>query len=200
MATYADFLAQIRRDLEEPVAGVWADASIMYWTNSVSADFARKTKLFRDSISISAVVDQYIYTLSAYTLEPIGVFYENTELVRTELASWPPQESTTGTPRKYAVDGVSMYVWPIPDATGDITLFYYRIPEPITAGTDTMPFQSMYDATLEYGVLAKAFEQTGDWQSAGEYMARYNQGVLDAQNQGSMQRQARRSVNPVEVY
>lgn len=201
--TYLEFLAQIRREMEEPSEGVWSDSSFLVWTNQAARDFAKRTKCKRDEQYGTAVVGQYSYEMPDYTLEPVAVYYDNLMLRREDFDRWhniSTFDSTSGTPTTWASDGTSLFLWPTPASAGEIRYFRYRYPDPITEDDD-LPFDGEFDDALAYYVKAKANEQVNDWQSAAELRGLYFESVDRAIGQQGIQRQSLLvSTAPREVY
>ena len=202
MATYGDFQAQLRAQLEEPSPGIWQDSSLLYWTNEGAKDIARKTRIMRDEQYTTAQIGQNSYELPEYTLEPVAVYYDDTMLTREDFSDWYSLTSygERGTPVAYAVTDDALHLRPAPDAELEIRYFRYRTPDEITDTTDDMPFKSDYNTAIEYYVLQRAFSQVNDWQSSGEFAARYAEAVDAIAVQEGMEQQAIKNKSPREVY
>ncbi len=198
---FSEFQAQMRRQLEEPVEGVWSDTSILYWTNEEAVRLAKRAKCLRDEVYASATAGQWSYALPDYTLEPIAVYLDGNQLSRVDYGDIRVlNDDTTGTPVFFAVTEGELVLRPTPDADGVIRYFRYALPEPITDGSEEMPFDSQYNTIIEYGVLRRAFEQISDWTSAEMYRARYEDIVGEISVQKGIERQVLRSTSPREVY
>lgn len=198
--TYLDFLAQIRRELEEPSEGVWADASILVWTNQAVRDFAKRTHVERDEVYATTTIGEHLYEMPEYTLEPVQVFYDNLPLQRVDIDQFSTLAESSGTPSYWAATNTALMLWPVPDSEGTIRYFRYRYPDPIESDDD-MPFAGEYDDALAYYVKAKATEQINDWQSAGELRRMYYEATDMVMGQQNMERQgAMTSTSPREVY
>lgn len=201
MTTYADFRAQVRRQLEEPVEGVWLDASILYWTNEEAVRLAKRAKPIRDEVYTLTVPGQWSYDLPDYTLEPIAVYYDGNQMQRVDYGDIRSLDNgTQGTPRFFAVTEDELVLRPTPDAEGELRYFRYTLPEPIDADDDEMPFDSQYNTIIEYGVLRRALEQISDWQSAEMYRARYEDMLNEISVQKGIEKQVLRAASPKEVY
>lgn len=201
MTTYADFQSQVRRSLEEPTEGVWKDSSFMYWTNETAAQMARRNKPTLVERTFNTVAATAAYALLAVDLEFLKVTADNDELLRIPLEEYGTLDvSTSGKPYWCAMGDGQMFLYPTPDAVYAMRLFRYRTPDLITATTDSMPFSSQYNTAIEYGVLARAFEQINDWQSAEMYRGRFEAAVDEMLRQEIMEKGARRDTSPREVY
>jgi len=203
--TYADFMAQVRRQLEETTENVWDDDSLLHWTNEAVKDMARKSKPQRDEQYLTLTVGQSSYELPDYTLSVIACIYDDGnsryQLIRRdvdELVLWDTGEN--GTPQEFAVDDENLYLRPAPDGANTIRFWRYRRPAAITATTDTVPFADDYSTAMEYFVLHRAFEQIGDWDAADRYRDRYREAMHDASVQEMVEDNSGISAGPVEVY
>lgn len=199
--SYSNFLAQTRRELGEPSAGVWADESILWWANEAIRDIARQAHTDPHYARISAVVGQPEYSLPAGTTEAVAVFYGDTLLTRRLITDFPSKAilSQSGTPRFYIMDDSELRLVPTPDGTEFITFHRYRTPDAITADSD-MPWGGAYDAAIRYFVKRLAMEQVSDWTAANEYAARYADELNKAITQESRERGSDIAVAPREVW
>ncbi len=207
MATYSEFLAQTRRELEEPTEGVWADASILWWLNSGIKEIAMRAKPSRDWVYTSTVAGAPNYDLPDGSLEVIEVFCgpsteAQNKLRRIDFQDFTalPLDSDTGTPMYYAIDDSNIYLYPSPDAVYTLSYLRHSVPSELTAGTDSMPFESRYDAALGYYVKAKAFEQINDWQASDAMLERYEAEAERVRMQEGIEAQVRRANSPLEVW
>lgn len=174
---WSDFLAQQRRELEEPSATVWADESILHWTNECAYDIARLAKPLRDEQYETAVIGQGNYALPAQESKGIEVYFDDVRLMRLDYSDFATLDSfdDTGTPVYYIVDDESIQLIPAPDSAGTIRYFRFYLPTPIASvdSTDEMPFSSNYNTAIGYYVKAHAYMQVADWTSSNEYANRY---------------------------
>lgn len=202
---WSDFRAQVRRELEEPVAGVWADESLLFWANEAARDISIRTKPMRDWEYTTCVVGQDSYVLPANSLEVIEVYCgkdaddNRYQLSRQKFTDWKNLDIANGKPVYYAIDDEAIYLRPAPDDTYQLSFLRYVMPTALDADTDTMPFADKYDAAIGYYVKSKAYEQVNDWQSADALLGRYNAEIDKAQVQSTLEANAayRTSVNAV---
>lgn len=204
---WSDFRAQLRRELEEPTATVWADESLLYWANEASKDIAVQTKCSRDWQYSTAVVGQSAYELPDHSLEVVAVYYgygstDNTrkQLVRQEFGDWPSLDVSNGTPTAYAIDDQYLYLRPAPDTAYEISYLRYTVHEPLDDDDDSMPFDDAYDTAISYYVRSRAHEQVSDFKSADRLMERYMAEIDKAVVQEGFEANAVRRTSPVEVY
>ena len=180
MTTWATYRAQVRRELEESSATVWADDSLLWFANEAFRDIAMQTKMMRDWQYTTAVAGQSSYDLPDRSLEVIQVYFgsdtDNTrnQLDRQDFTDWDTLDVTNGTPAVYAVDDDAIYLRPAPAAGGDeISYLRYTYPADMTVDTDTVPFSDRANAAATYYIKSKANEQIKDFESADFFYQRY---------------------------
>lgn len=199
---WSSLRTQIRRTLEESSAGVWSDDSLLFWVNRAAEDFGRKTKMLRDEQYTTTIVGTPGYDPPERTLEVIDLYYENERLYREDSRDISDLDHTeeSGTPKSYWVTLDTVILYPVPDSTGELRFFRYYLPDEMTDDTDTVPY-SGYEGALEFYTLSRAFDQIGDWQASGEFMARYDRTLEQAVAQASIERQVTRVTSaPREVW
>lgn len=201
MGTYIDFLAQVRRELQEPVAGVWADASILVWANEAIRDISRRANPDTDEQYADSVVGQALYSLPSGVTKVSSVFYDDVPLIRTTHTDWSNIDvwDDNGTPKWYLMDDETLRLIPPPDSIKTIRFFREHYPTDVDS-SGNMPWSGVYDAAIRYYVLRRAMEQTSDWQAANEYAVRYSDEVEKAVSQEIRERSANLSSAPREVW
>lgn len=201
MGTYTDFLAQVRRELQEPIEGVWADSSVLWWANEAVTDVSRRAGADTDEQYATSVVGQAIYDLPAGTTKVLSVYYDDDPLIRAvntdfaNLDSW----DDNGTPKYYVMDDETIRLIPAPDAEKTIRFFRNHYPTTLTASS-SMPWSGVYDSAIKYYVLRRAMEQVSDWQAANEYAARYADESDKVVSQEIRERSANLTSAPREVW
>lgn len=188
---WSDFRAQVRRELEEATATVWADASLLYWANEGAKDVATQTKCMRDWQYTTTVVGQSSYDLPDRSLEVIQLFWgdaavagDRQQLDRQDFNDWSSVEKTsTGRPLVYAIDDDAIYLRPAPNEAHELSYFRYTYPADMTADGDSMPFSDRANAALNYYIKSKANEQIKDFDSASLFYDRYLREVDNFQSQ-----------------
>lgn len=189
MATWADFKAQIRKELEEVTSGIWDDSQLLWWTNEAAYDIAIRTKPTRDWQYTTTVVGQSTYTLPVGSLEVIAVYCgldandDRKMLTRAEFRDVFNVDHDNGTPTHYIIDDDAIRLVPTPDKQYELSFLRYALPAQISVSTDDMPFGSHYNGAISYYVKAKAYEQVLDWTSSDALLGRYNMEVEKIQMQ-----------------
>ena len=201
MTTFADFRAQVRRDLEEPTANVWSDASLMWYTNETAREVASRVRQNEEETYTATVAGEADYELPADTQEITAVRYNGVKLLRVNPESVGESLADSGAPSSYQRMDEVLRLYPTPDAVGTLLILRKAYPTDITDDTADMPFRSERNTVLEYGVLSRAFEQVGDWQSADAYKQRFEAALAVFDADASIAEDADgASSYPVETY
>lgn len=201
--TFIGHLAQVRRDLEEEVASIYSDTSLLEWTNEAACDIARKVRPLLDEQYADTVAGVQTYPLPAGTIQPEIVFYDGKRLARESITDWWTRDiSASGTPTHYAAASNVMYLRPAPDSVATIRYFRYYEPTaiPSIAATTAMPFADKYNPLIRTYVKAKALEQAGDPNEATLMLQRYATGLADAEWEAKRERGADSDASPTVVW
>lgn len=204
MATWTTFLAQVRREMEEAVAGTYADESFLEWTNDAVAKIADKTGDLVDEQDTETVASQQSYALPVHTTAPTIVFCGGKRIERESMNDWwiASDIDATGTPTHYTATRDAIYLRPIPDAVLPLRYFRTYRPTPFAAISDTtdMPFDGRYNALIRSYVKARALEQAGDPAEAQMYSQQFEAGLADAVYEARRERGADRNPLPAEAW
>lgn len=181
--TWAERRAIIRARLEESSEGVWDDDVLLDDFNTAMRELVAQfdPDEFLSDYSFSTVAGQRAYTVpvsSNVHRAPVKLLYGTTALERETPADWAGYDLTSeGVPEAYAfVDG-QIYLRPVPSAAQSCTYFYKAWPQPMTSTSDTVPVKDHYLPAVEAYVLAKAYEQVGDTESAMMAWRSYDRAV-----------------------
>jgi len=174
MATWSEVQEQARRELGEPVAGVWSDSSLLWWANEAITDISRQALPDEDEQYQTATIGQATYDLPDHTTKVIAVFFDGMPLTRTNSDEWKSLTAwdSEGVPRYFIADDESLRLIPAPSEDKEIRFFRFHYPAELEA-TDDMPWNSRYDNAVRYYILRRAMEQVNDFTAANEYAARY---------------------------
>lgn len=81
---------------------------------------------------------------------------------------------STGRPYFYDVNGDTLSVYPTPDASYDIQLRYWKVPDALSVGTDEPEIPSVYHHLLVSYSLVKCFERENDYDAAMYHQSRFD--------------------------
>lgn len=197
MPTQAQFLAQVRQALKEPVAVAWSDVELRDYINQAASDIARRTETLQERINVAAVAATREYTLPSTVLRVHKVEYQPDDTERIypmeyhDLhamdAMWYTQQAIAkGTCQAYTLWGyppaLKLVVYPAPSLPGVFRVHYYAMPQARatdgSAGSLTVTVPSGWDdLVVEYAVyLAFRRDVSPRWQ---EHKSAYEEHVDD---------------------
>lgn len=96
---------------------------------------------------------------------------------KTALARYPTQVSTTRQPNFWSVQGDTLYLWPIPDATYTWTVTGYRKPRAFTAVGDEPDLPDEFHELVAIWGLGRAYAQQDDLEQAGFWRGQFDEGL-----------------------
>lgn len=183
MSNWTTLKGEIRAELEEAVASVYSDASLLSWFNQGQLDFSRRTKSFRNEEYSPVVSGQESYELPARTTEVLTTWFKTTELDRLNYRDVATL-TDEGTPYAWALYDNSIYLYPIPNVAGTLTVLRTYDPAPLTlAASSTDSGWDVYDeGAIKAFVKANANEQSGDLDTAMYFRNYYDKAVADKQH------------------
>lgn len=180
--TVQDVITEARYTLSDPNGTRWTDDRLIKLVDDAQKNVCRRAKVLRFKVNIVANPDQSTYTLPndfqlasrvLYNGDPLQIVgHERMDSIDIK---W---NSTKGTPKYAITDKMErglLKLSPIPNFVEndpfDITkanligLYYIRIPETVTALTDTLELEDQYKTTLKYYVTGHAFKDDVDAQN-----------------------------------
>jgi hypothetical protein len=185
MATYAGFIARVRRELEESSMAVWDSSSLLDWCNDAIFDLERKLRSSIDEQYRNTVVSQAPYLLPTNTLEVISVYYDTSKLQRVTPAVYydlKVHHTTDGTPCAYALIDGYVYLSPAPSEVKELKFMrvYRQSAIASTSSVADMPWESKYNDLLSYYIKARAYEQIPDFDQVTMNDNMYQRGAANA--------------------
>jgi hypothetical protein len=182
-----------RSALEEATARFWSDGELTAWVNDALRDIARRAEVIQSfNTTITTVAGTAKYTLPTnvirvhrvefaptgqsqiYPLEPSNHNYMD--------SMWGVNQSSPGTPRFYVMFGfpptLQIQVYPVPNQTGVLNLYYYRLPATVSSDADVLEIPEGWDdAVVDYvEAQAKRKDHDQSWVEAyGLYEAKVQQ-------------------------
>lgn len=165
MATVATIKAQVLRRLQDTDQNNYGDSELWDYFNLVLGMISRDLADYRARISRTSGTVPIASGTNSGTL-PTGFLSEQHVLINGEdepLARVSDDQiidyeddTSTGKPARYWFNGGSIYVNPIADAAYTLKIEYYPT-ESISADTDSVPWQGLFDDAVYWGVLAECY-------------------------------------------
>lgn len=198
---------QLSQDLKRifgDESGVQLDiADIQRWANAAQTEIVNNNNAIKAKATLPTVVGQANYDFPDVKIQQIeSLHYDNMRLENVPFAeaeryliSADPDQTQQGTPSFwYEWDGV-LTVWPKPDSTKNLTLYYTAYPELLTGDTNQLlglP-DKFYNAIVDY-VLSKCYEMDEDMNASQLAESRFRAAV---ESQMEVERQAQHMTYPV---
>lgn len=177
MATLGEIRQLVRDRLDEDTPRTWSNSQLNRWINEGARDIARRTEcLHRVSPAIPVAVNQQSVPLSILpNLLKINrvewrdgggtrvVALEYRDYNSMDAVWWDAKETTRSTPGFYTLTGnppnLSVTVYPIPGSPGELTVYYWALPDAVSADGDTVGipdgWQDLVADYAEYKALRK---------------------------------------------
>ena len=197
-------LSQDIRRIFGDESGVQLDTTdILRWANAAQMEIVSNNKALKAKATLPAVVGQSTYSFPAVKIQQIeALHYDNVRLENVPFAeaeryiiSNDPSQTEQGTPSFwYEWDG-ELTVWPKPDSTKTLTLYYTAYPDELTGDVNqllSVP-DKFYNAVVDF-ILAKCYEMDEDMNASQLAESRFRAAL---ENQMEDERQAQHMTYPV---
>lgn len=185
-------------------SGVQLDTTdILRWANAAQMEIVSNNKALKAKATLPAVIGQSTYSFPAVKIQQIeALHYDNVRLENVPFAeaeryiiSNDPSQTEQGTPSFwYEWDG-ELTVWPKPDSTKTLTLYYTAYPDELTGDVSqllSVP-DKFYNAVVDF-ILAKCYEMDEDMNASQLAESRFRAAL---ENQMEDERQAQHMTYPV---
>ena len=185
-------------------SGVQLDTTdILRWANAAQMEIVSNNKALKAKATLPAVIGQSTYSFPAVKIQQIeALHYDNVRLENVPFAeaeryiiSNDPSQTEQGTPSFwYEWDG-ELTVWPKPDSTKTLTLYYTAYPDELTGDVNqllSVP-DTFYNAVVDF-ILAKCYEMDEDMNASQLAESRFRAAL---ENQMEDERQAQHMTYPV---
>lgn len=191
-------IARARSRLDEVTARFWTDAELLVWLNEAVRDVARRSETFQTQTTIAVVAGDQDYNLPADLLRLTRVEFVETgdtsvytldyrDINNMDEVWWTRQADRQGRPAFYTMWGgvpvIAVKLWPVPETTGELRVWYYGIPGEISIG---LLGESVYVANgwedlvidyMEYLALRK--QRDSRWQEAKQLYEEKITGLIE---------------------
>jgi hypothetical protein len=156
------------------------DANLVLYCNEAQKYVVRETKCLEAiDTSNTSISGTQNYALPSDFMALRRVLYDGKKVSKTDFLeideSGIDETDYSGTPKSYYLWNDTLYFIPIPSVTGHaIKIFYYNNPATITATTDTLETNTLYDDLLVSYMVYLAFIKDGEEQKADYQMQECN--------------------------
>lgn len=173
--TYGTLMMDVKRRFGDESGVQLEDSDILRWANDGQQQIVTENRVLRARGTLNTVIGTYDYDFPSDSIHSIISLHHNgiplrsltfQEAENSIIASDPNREQF-GTPVAWWFWGDTFTVWPTPDSTGTLTLYYTRNPEPLTGDpSQLLDISDKYYSALVNYVLQNAYEMDEDWQAA----------------------------------
>lgn len=203
MTTFNDRLTIMRHKLEESTEGVWDDDMLKDDYNHFQRSVAAKT-------NPPELLSEYDFTASGNarkwalpsTFRSVKALYYGTrKMMRQDLNEVEGIDLTgSGAPSYYTIINGSVALYPVPNITASMHLKYVAWPTTISSTSTTINIPDDYLPCVEAGVLARAYEQTGEVDMADLNWRAYDRYLHDLMNQAERENERDHVTQPAEAW
>lgn len=203
--TFGELLQDIKRTFGDESGVQLSNEDIQRWANAAQQEIVTSNKAIKAKSTLPSVVGTSTYSFPAVKIQQVeSIHYDNIRLeslpfseAERYIISEDPNQEQQGTPLFWYEWAGEFSLWPKPDDTKNITIYFTAYPEELTG--DTTQFlgvpDKFYNAIVDY-IMSKAYEMDEDMQASQLSEQRFR-GALD--NQMEDERQAQHMTYPVIV-
>ena len=179
----ADIKRRVTNMLGDDAKLIFEDADLLDSINDAQIDICRKTDILRGSqnIAVSQGIEQYPLPLDFIEIQ--RVTFQSIKLYKStwqEIDMIDPNHTTYGSqgvPTHYHREGNQIYLWPPPNASGGLVVYYSKTPTVLTGDADVPDIPLAMHEDIVIRVVARGHEQVEDFQAASVKATEYNTAV-----------------------
>lgn len=187
MATMTELLEQTRSRLDEASAGFWTESQLRIWIMEGARDIARRAEVLQTTGTVAGVAGTQTYTCPTDVIRVYRAEWKNTgdtfvypldyqDYNNMDQVWWTGKTQGTNVPSFFTFWGypptLSVTLYPTPSQAGTLTLYYYKMPTPISstgsgdASTVETPmgWEDLITLYCEYNALRK--DASNRWSEA----------------------------------
>lgn len=183
--TVGEVITEVTRTFGDTSGIVLTTDDIVRWINDASTEIVERNLVLKAQATIPTVPNQQDYPLQQFNIQEIdSVVYQGRLVENLSFAQaqeWLFDGSNTTAPGNsvfwWMFDG-SLSMWPVPQGTEPITLYYAAKPmKVINDPKALLPLPDKYYPRVVEYVLSRAQEMDEDWQSAQQVRTRFDSSV-----------------------
>ena len=188
-------MTEVRMLLGEPTARRVSDAEIVRWINEGVGTIARINLAIETVVSFNLVANQFKYATGTTGMTDAITVRAVIDTGHDTVASTPGADghallkmhsrhfaniraSTAGLPLEWIWFGTDIYVWPLPNVTHELSVFYYRVIEAISADDFSTYLQAQYHPYLIWYAYSQALMKIGKPEQALQYMSYFDNFIV----------------------
>lgn len=182
----AEVMIAVKRQFGDESGAELEDADILRWIIDAQNTINYENKILKSTATVPAVAGQATYTFPASSVLQIeslhykGVRVPNVPFAQAEESLVGIDSDARGTPQFWYEWGGTFTLWPAPEASDNVTIYYTAIASPIPSNWDantTLMLPDKYFADIVGYVLMQAYEMAEDWQASGAKASQFKENV-----------------------
>lgn len=177
--TFADLRQNVKRLFGDESGVQLDDTDIVRWANEGQQAIVARNRILRSksSSTTTAGTDTYtfpdsdIYEVSSIEIEGQLVPHISIEDAELRIMRVDPNKEQSGRPEYWYLWDDEFTLWPVPDASYDLTLRYVRLPNKLTgSASESLDVPDKYYSALVDYVMAKCYEMDEAFDASGAKM------------------------------
>lgn len=186
--TYANLMRDVKRRFGDESGVQLEEADILQWANDGQQQIVTENKVLRSKGTHAVAIGEFEFTFPLLEIHSVtSIHYNNAPLrnltfedAEQTISSADPDRTQAGTPLVWYLWDDTFTVWPTPDAAGLLTVYFTRLPAPLTGdpGQVLDVSDKYYPALVNY-VLQQAYEMDEDWQASQAKEAQFKTALAE---------------------
>lgn len=186
--TVADVATVVKRMFGDESGVQMTDTDIIRWVNEAQSEINSKNKVLKKRASLAATAGQGSYILpSNYRIRQIeGVHFNGSPLkpltfaqAEQEIMMVDPKLDQIGVPDNWFEWAGEITLWPKPETTDMITVYFTEEPAQLTQTSDTLSLPDKYFNAIRDYVLSQAYEMDESMDVALRKQEQFGNSVLE---------------------
>lgn len=190
----SEIITRVRKELVETIGVFWSDAELLELVNKGERSYLNEIRWLESRAYLDTIAGIPNYSLPSNWLSERAVFINNiTNDVDNWQRVWPStlekiaQESPNflseetekrGTPNKFYIWSREIFLYPIPEESQKLALYYKSKPIPLATANDSLNTDDSLADAIEAYVLWKAWKKEKEIDLAQEARDEYNEWIL----------------------
>lgn len=185
--TDAFIITEVRRLINEPTARRITDAQIGNWIDEAVQKITRNSLGYAATATVTLIANTVEYadeltgciTVKGATYLGTGTSGLASTATKSLLKMHPRhfsniRSSTAGVPQEYLWFDEDFYVWPLPNVTHKVEVYYYRTFSTTMSANAFQTLPPQYEPYYTWYAYAKALMKLGKPQQAMQYMSMFD--------------------------
>jgi hypothetical protein len=182
----AEVMLDVKRQFGDESGVQLEESDLVRWITNAQDQINYQNRVLKSTASIPSVVGQSVYTFPASQVLQIeslhykGVRIRNMTFAQAEETLIGVDPEAVGDPQFWYEWGGTFTLWPAPDTTDTLTIYYTALVQPVPTSWDSDTLLSLpdkyYNDIVSF-VLQQAYEMDEDWQASGAKAEQFKQSV-----------------------